>query len=293
VTEWKVCLTFDVDLVDHCSGTPTAEMTEAVPVLLDWCDRHDVVATWCLRLDRHIAATIGSETAVFERYGAVIDAARARGHEIAWHPHAYTRDRSGAWVQNTDGAAVADELESLAPIARALALQTVRTGWGFHTSDTMRVLASAGFTVDSSAIPRPRYPWELSAKDWTRAPEHPYRPSVADYQLPGEPSLPIVEVPISVEVIAAPRDTQQVKRYLNPAFHAPLLQPALRRWTARHRHVVMVTHPYEVRPAAASHDLIAFDLDVFDRNVRYLRELADAAGARLTFTTLSSLAVAA
>ena len=171
-------------------------------------------------------------------------------------------------------------------------LKVVRMGWGFHTNTTMRAVADAGFSIDSSAIPRPTYEWDLSVKDWTRTPLHPYRPSARDYRVPGQPEIGLLEVPMSVGVIAAPYDTQPVMRYINPAFHQAAVGTALDTWFSRFNHLVTVTHPYET-VGGASHALIAHDPVTFERNVEAIERLAERDRRPLSFQTLSRFSASA
>ena len=289
----RICLTFDVDLLDHAAaGDGVDEFATAVPQLQALFDRHPSwTATWFVRADAQIASVYGDAFALHHRHAPVLAALRDAGHEIGWHPHSFIK-HAGEWVQNTDQYVAADELRRLAPEARARGLDVVRLGWGYHTNRTMRAIADAGFTADSSAMPRPRYEFERSVKDWTTTPLTPFRPSAADYRVPGEPALPIVEVPISMGCVPAPYDSAEIVRYLNPAFHGASLAPALAAWCRSHSHVVTITHPYELLPARSAHGLIAFDLDAFERNVTQIEALAREAHDAATFVTISQLASA-
>jgi hypothetical protein len=290
----RICLTFDVDLVDHAADRHGVdEFADAVPRLQSMFTRHPSWrATWFVRADDQIAALYGDPFALHQRHAPVLAALRDAGHEIGWHPHSYSK-QAGKWVQNTADEAVADELRRLAPPARALGLDVVRTGWGHHTNRTMRVIAEAGFKADSSAMPRPRYAFEQSVKDWTTTPATPYYPSIADYRVPGQPALPVLEVPISMGVVRAPYDQGDVVRYLNLAFHEAALAPALAAWCRAHDYVVTITHPYELVPSPARHGLIAFDVETFERNVTQLEAIALARAGSPPFVTMSELASAA
>ena len=294
VTPASICLTFDVDLVGHAAGEAAVdEFSDAIPSLLAMFDRHPSwTATWFVRLDDQIAATFGDPAAIMERHASVLAELRSRRHEVGWHPHSYTRGADGAWRQNTDEAMVADELSRLAPLAREHGCRVVRCGWGFHTNRTMHVIADAGFAIDSSAIPRPRYRWETSVKDWTTTPLTPYYPSVDDYRVPGDPALPILEVPMSVTVVRAPTDTEIVLRYVNPAFHRELFSPAVEWWWQSHDHLMTITHPYEIRPAGYTQSLISYQLETLEANIGFLETRARRAERPVTFMTLSQFASA-
>ena len=165
-----------------------------------------------------------------------------------------------------------------APVARSLGMRAARMGWAFQTNDTLRALAEAGFAVDSSAIPRPVYPWDRGAKDWSTTPTRAYRPSIADYRIPGSPALPILELPMSVAVVRAPYDSGEVVRYLNPAYRPEALAPVLRGWFDTHDDAVLVTHPHELYDRVTTHGLMASSAEAFEENVMALEAGAHASG---------------
>lgn len=287
----KVCLTFDVDLADYTRGGAEVDelaflFSEVVPFL-----RRDerLRATWFVRLDAQIEALYGTASYFFERYEREFRALLSEGHEIGWHPHSYLKTDEG-WRQNTSSSSVREELERYAPVARAYGIKSVRTGWGFHTNETMSALADSGFLLDSSAIPRPAYPWESSQKDWSTTPLEPYFPSRADYRAPGEPRLSILEVPMSVAEIAAPYDKGSVARYINLAYHPELMKAPLALWLERQDHLVTITHPYELMPCKEPHGLLAFDLEAIGRNLSMLEELAEERETEASFMTLHEFA---
>ncbi|MEW5984360.1 MAG: hypothetical protein AB1806_18560 [Acidobacteriota bacterium] len=286
-----MCLTFDVDLIDHSSGNMRPdELTVAVPRLMKLWDRHPGWrATWFVRLDAQLGEVYGEADYVFRQYGALLHELRQRGHAIGWHPHCYTR-RNGEWAQNTDSRGVVEELSTHASHARARGLTTVRMGWGFHTNETMALLSDLGFEADSSAIPRPIYAWELSVKDWSTSPATAFFPSRSDYRVPGEPAHAILELPVSVAPLAAPYDHGPVQRYLNPAYWPGAFQPALEWWLARHGDVVMLTHPTELMPATARRGLIAHDFGALEQNLLHIEQKARDRSARLSFVTIDEAA---
>jgi hypothetical protein len=288
-----IALTFDLDLTDYVTGAPALEeLTDAVPALVAVLDERRWPATWFVRLDAHVRAVYGDAEFVFRRHGSLIDRLLARGDEIGWHPHVY-RMRDGDWEPHHQTAAVRAELEAHVPMARARNLHAVRMGWGVHTNDTMRFIAASGFTVDSSAIPRPVYGWDPAARDWTTTPLTPYRPSSADYRIPGDPRLAVVEVPMSVAHIAAPTDSQQVLRCVNPAFQSEALAAPLRSWFAAHDVLVTVTHPYEVLPRRQTHPLLAGSIEAFARNLDAIASEANADGRAARFVPISAMAAVA
>ena len=294
MTPARICLTFDVDLVGHAAGQAAVdEFRDAIPSMLAMFDRHPSwTATWFVRLDDQIASTFGDAAAIMERHALVLSEFRSRGHEVGWHPHSYARSADGAWRQNTDESMVVDELSRLAPVARKHGCRVVRCGWGFHTNRTMQTVAGAGFAIDSSAIPRPRYQWETSVKDWTVTPATPYYPALRDYRVAGDPALPILEVPMSVAIVRVPTDTEVVLRYLNPAFHRQVFAPAVESWWRSRDHMVTVTHPYEASATGKRDALISYDPETLEANIGLLETHAQQAQRPVMFMTLSQFASA-
>lgn len=285
-----VCLTFDLDFTDYAYGiNGVDEFARALPEIFHILEKDAAKATWFIRLDRQIEVIYGRVDYFFQRYRKEIASLKQAGHEIAWHPHCYVR-KGDQWQQNCDSASVAQELAYLAPVAQSYGLQAVRMGWGFHTNTTMTMLADLGFAVDSSAIPRPRYDWEKTVKDWTTTPEVPYFPGKNDYRVPGSPALPILEVPLSVIRVQAPYDTGPVQRYLNPAYHPDLWRQPLAHWLSQNDHLVTITHPYELLPRSERHDLLSFQTAAFRQNLTYLREIASSKRKLPHFITMSEFA---
>jgi hypothetical protein len=284
-----VALTFDIDLINHVTGEPSLHDLEAMPRLLDLLDMRGCVATWFLRLDDSTRAVFGDAEFMFRRHRALIDRLRERGDEIGWHPH-LRRHRPDAWDPRVEVPGMLSEIATYGPMARRHALRAVRMGHGFHTNETIRTVANAGFTVDSSAIPRPMYPWDDPPKNWTTTPSVPYRPALADYRVPGEPSLGIVEIPMSVAHVPAPTDTQHVMRYLNLAFRHDAQAPALASWFDAHDLLVTMTHPCELLPLGSPHPLVGGGFDDCARNLDAIAFHAARSGDDPAFVTVSDLA---
>lgn len=285
----RICaaITIDVDMIDHVAAVDIDEFAHAVPF---WSRiaavRPWLRATWFVRLDRQIAARFGSADALFRHHAETWTALRGRGHELAWHLHAF-RLTSGQWTPEHDEAAVAEEMETLHPRAAEFGVRGLRMGWGFHTNRTMRQASNLGFVYDSSAIPRPRYPWDTCPKDWSISPPGPYRPSQHDFRVPGDNALPIWEIPMSVSTVVAPYDKQQVQRCLNPAYHPQIFRTAVRTWLTHYRWIVLTTHPYESQPRNVPHGLLAFSEASIADNLDWLAATIGAFDGGGRFVTLA------
>lgn len=290
-TAIRACLTFDIDLVEYAGDWKTVnEFDVAVPEILSILRKFPQVrTTWFVRLDAQVESLWGIADHFFRQYESVLEALQREGHEVGWHPHCYVQSE-GRWKQNVDEEGVLKELGRYATLAKSHGAHAVRMGWGFHTNRTMRLLADEGFLIDSSAMPRPKYGWEETEKDWTPTPNEPYFPSAYDYRVPGSPELSILEVPMSVTRVAAPYDNEQVLRYLNLSYHPPLFREPLRRWLAEHSHLVTITHPYELVQRKEPHGLLAFDMGAFELNLKAIEEAAREQGKRVSFMTISKFA---
>jgi len=261
-----VALTFDVDCQTY-TGNAIRPMPKELEVALDALepvfDRHPGWrATWFLRIDPDIDLFAGQS----RRLARLV----AAGHRVGWHYHGPLR-----------------RIAEFARSARRRGLTLSRVGFGRGSNQVMRTLANAGFTTDSTAMPRPSYPWTRKGVDWTTTPAEPYHPSVADYRVPGSPALSILEVPISCAVVAARGDNQEVVRYVNPAYRPEIFRASLESWLARQSLVVTITHPYELC-AGPTHDLLAFDASAFEENVSAIER----SNRRVEFVTLAEVASA-
>jgi len=286
-TRFDVCITFDLDFQDYSSGRQLIQEFESVsPILSAFDHRPDWRATWFVRLDSHMEKLFGRPDHIFHRYKRELEHLKQIGHEIGWHPHCFS-ELNDKWVQNTNVQLILEELDRYLPLIRDYGLNVVRMGWGFQANEIMHFLTEAGFVVDSSAIPRPHYQWEETVRDWTNTPIQPYRPSTADYRIPGEPTLPILEVPISVMTIPAPYDNGPVLRYCNLAYYPNLLRAPLQSWIHAHTHLVTITHPYELMPRDSVHPLFVFSVQALKDNCRQVEEFVYSAGMELSYIRIS------
>ncbi len=287
----RLCVTFDVDFAEYTNGWSAAdEFASVFPSIMSVFQRHaNWKATWFVRLDAQMEMLYGRADYILRQYKTELRELRQNGHEIGWHPHCYVQV-DGQWRQNTNAAGVVDELIRYAPQAKSYRLRSVRMGWGFHTNQTMRLLDDLGFAADSSAIPRPKYQWEETKKDWAPTPLSPYFPSKSDYRISGQSKFAILEVPISVTHVKAPYDTEYVLRYINPAYHSALLLKPLELWLTQYSHLVTITHPYELVTRDESYGLLAFNLETFEQNLVTIQEFSERQGALTSFLTISEFA---
>ncbi len=270
-----VALTIDLDLVDYQSGTVGDELADRWDDLAPVVTAAERPVTWFLRVDRAVGEHFGDALWLWRKHRARFDDLLARRHAVGWHHHAYDGDRPVL-----DPARLLAEVERWGPIARAEGWTLARMGWAYHTEATMDALERLGFSIDSSAMPRPRYPWDVVPKDWEDTPLTPYHPSRDDHRRPGRPARSILQMPITTAPLPAPTDTRPVRRSLSPAY-AP---EAFRRAFSAVEHlplVVLVLHPYELGVTAAQHPLFGAGPAGFAANIAWL----EARGAQLVTLT--------
>lgn len=286
-----VCITFDIDLVDYVGDWKLINEFETVlPTLLPLFKRFPKwKSTWFIRLDKQIESLFDEVDYLFIRYADEIAHLRRIEHEIGWHPHCY-RLKDEKWCQNTDVSKILEELKFCIPYVKKYGIKTIRMGWGWQHNRVLALLESEGFEIDSSAIPRPKYKWEETKKDWSITPKFPYFPSFNDYRIPGEPHRNILEIPMSVTQISAPYDTQKVERYINLSFYSSMLEKPLVRWIKDFSILVSITHPYELVQNNNSHPLISHSIDTFKKNVKVIESLAQKFNKEVEFVTISELA---
>jgi hypothetical protein len=275
-----IAVTIDVDDVAWTTGAPADELRVAVPRMVALLGEFPAVrTTWFVRLDAGIAAAHGRPDALLVDHAPLWRALRTAGHEIAWHHHAV--QPGAATVPETRRDRICQSLQQLAPYAQAHALVSVRLGWAHADARILSCLDDLGFTVDSTALPRPAYSWDAVPRDWEGAPTHPYHPARNDHRRAGTPACALLEVPLTVAAIPSPSDTRaHVLRYLNPAYHPDVFDQAIRAVTDLPV-IVTVTHPYECVPAEAhatasttrAHPLLAHDLEALRRNLTRLTTL--------------------
>lgn len=275
----KLNITFDVDLTDYLSESiQTDELEYTFEPILKILASCQTASTWFIRIDRQIETIYGAADYIFNWHQSKIDRLKREGHTLGWHFHSYRKNLNGAWKQNVDEDSILDEMQRYIPLVKSLGLEKCRMGWGYHTNRTMHLLDATGFYEDSSAIPRPNYPWSQSQSDWSVTPNAPYHPSQADYRIPATAesnALRILEVPFTTLPIRAPYDerSEQVIRYLNPAYRHAVLKPALAQTDLTRVPVITtITHPYELIPRSTSHSLLSFSLEDFKENLMYLTE---------------------
>ena len=273
MSSFKVCFSFDVDMANYneSSWAHINEMESSFLEIKKLLIKYpELKTTWFFRIDSQVKALYGEADFVFVKYEHEMNWLKENGHEIGWHHHAY-RLVEGKWLQDTNEESVCTALWEYGKIAQKHELTICRMGWGFQTNKTIKILEQLNFIVDSSAIPRPNYKWDLSVKDWTLSGQQPYYPSVIDYRINGDDEVKIVEVPINTIQIETPTDTEKgVMRYINPAYKSTLFKKAVHEFFSENKLLVTICHPYEIDTNKNTHSLLSFSIDELESNIVFL-----------------------
>jgi hypothetical protein len=270
-----VFLTIDLDLMDYLGRVPINEFEQAVSLIRECLRRFpEMCVTWFVRVDEEITTRFGSPDHCLSEYAELWASLRAEGHEVGWHYHPPIAAENSAGGRRIDERMVVEGLLRLFTVARGYGLDVVRVGYGYQTNATIAVLEKAGFRVDSSAVPRPSYPWDPVFRDWQGAPQEPFRPSRKDYRAPGQDHRNIVELPISTVPLPCLSDTiPNVQRYVNPAYRHGAFVRACDAAAGRTA-LTLVMHAYEILSRPEAHHLLAFDIKDFRRNLEHLVTLS-------------------
>ena len=264
----------DLDMVSYIEDTNVFynELEAFYPVFMEQIIKnYNIKTTWFLRIDSQMEQIFGSADFSFQENKELLKELIKNGGELGWHHHAYKKNISDKWVQESDESKVLSDIYQYGPLARQYNLTICRMGWGFQTNATLKALSDLHFLIDSSAIPRPKYTWDISQMDWEGGTTVPYHPSVDNYKLQGDYNLSILEVPITTSLLKADYDESEVIRYLNPAYHHSKFIEAFNS-TDQKELICMIMHPYEVMPAKQTHNLLSFSIEDLKKNINFLKE---------------------
>ena len=186
--------------------------------------------TWMLRLDHQIAEGFGSPAWVLEKHADKFEALLASGDELGLHVHTWRRARRffrQVWMADYEND---DWCRSCIELAHDTYFKhfgerptSISMGDNFMSAAAMTTIERLGLTSDSSLSPGipPRKAVVRGEKtrgtlpDARRTPTHPFRPSRADFTVPGEPSYAVWEIPVSSGVVKKNRDgTDRIRKLL-------------------------------------------------------------------------------
>lgn len=266
-----IYLTFDVDFVNYIDGSNIDELDITFDNIKSILKKFpNIKTTWFIRIDGQIENLYGSADFLYNKHEDKVQWLINNGHKVGWHHHSYTAV-GNKWAQNTDEQAILEEISKYGTIALDKGMNICRMGWGYQTNKTIQLVDKMGFVLDSSAIPRPNYKWDLSVKDWTFTKHEWYHPSLEDYRIAGTSALSLIEAPMSTVLLPMDTDTEpNVIRYVNPAYHHEHFIRAFEQ--IKTDKAITITHPYELAPNKGSHSLLAFSMNALEDNFRFMEE---------------------
>lgn len=253
----------------------------------------DYPLTWFVRADRQLDYAYGSSLYLFDTYSVFWTNAVRLGDEIAWHPHLYTLpDDDSAPEIITDSTLAVPELQRQHELLKGLPfdLRSFRMGEGWHTAETLNLIETLGYNIDSTAIPGRDDSASGHPRNWRGTPEHPYYPDMTTPRLSGN-KRQILEVPMTTWTFQASYDKAPRLRYMNPCIHPELWDQALDSWLPGNdgtvnTFLVMILHPNEVMPHDEPDMLYAYSLESMKRNLQELQTRLENNGHSVMWTTV-------
>lgn len=224
-----------------------------------------IKTTWFIRMDSDIRERYGQADYIFRKYRAELDWLKLNGHILGWHVHVY---------ENETGRREYREKEIICELNRNIG---IAAQWGIHryfrmgdsvmSNTIMNFLEKNGVKYECSGLPRPCYPWIDSRIDWSRAPQHTYIPSKADYQIPQQESRGIIEVPMTTVPLSASYDSRiDMLRYINPLYEEFTFARVI--GTLR-SDCVIIMHPHEI-VEGGKHELLTYSPETLRNNLELL-----------------------
>lgn len=275
----KVLVTFDTDAVHQNNrlyekNKLSFDFDRELSEVLLFFASEGIPSTAFVRIDPQVEEAFEA-TYVLEKVSNVIERSGRPKVELAWHPHIYSRS-NGCYVVERDPSAIAIQLvEVHSRVTRVQQMSSVRVGAVQGGNAIMTALARLGFNADSSAFPGRKVTDAHRHFDWSRTTNHPYRPSMEDYQVSGAPHHPLLEIPITTLPLLTSYDKEPVCRALNPCFHTELFTQAIsRNLSAIHDLgvIVLLFHPDELLSGYRD-DLYCNGLENFFTSFRSFRSL--------------------
>ncbi|MCV2870444.1 hypothetical protein OEW28_17670 [Defluviimonas sp. WL0002] len=180
-----------------------------------------VFFNWYLRLDPQIEIAFGDAGWVFDRYGELIDRVCSAGDSLGLHVHTWRPVRRffrNTWLADFEDAewirhCLTLGLETFRKRTGAFPA-TMSFGDNFMHESALQVMNECGIRADFSMNPgmKPRKALgkgELSAgmlPDYQSTPRHPFKPSSADFRVPGKTNNAFWEVPVTSGIVGKDKD---------------------------------------------------------------------------------------
>jgi hypothetical protein len=269
----KFALTFDIDFVsDPFSRDFFDEIELLAPTLIHSLkDLGDIRSTWFVSIDRRVESSTGTADFAFKYHKNFIETTKESNVVLGWHFHPYHQSLDGSWVSPTSRKGAFKDFRKYAELARGLGLSHSRIGWGAFSNEILTDLIDVGFTIDSTCIARPRYPWIPRITDWSSRNNDCYYPSQTNYLDQDDLQTSLREVPISTFEFTKPTDTiKSVKRYFNISDkHSQFKKMVEDSGLSK---IVSVSHPYEFFSSLDSSEK-SFKIENLLLNLKLLKDL--------------------
>ena len=297
-----VAITVDADNDDFSTSDQRNELSwrglDLIPEIAGAVRDYNWRVTWFVRADTQIRKCYGSVAHLLDSLASTWRKLSDGGDEIGWHPHILNQDKNGLWHSERDDRCFVDALRECHEGLRARGhrFNAVRVGEAAGSNLILKTLVDLGLRVDSSAIPGRARDDASRRFDWGPTSNKPYRPSISDYRIAGNPCLPIVEVPMTTLPVRARHEAQSFLRYVNLAYHPSIFLESIEPWleSADFKHgdqvLTLILHPDELMPRDAAHSLYAFDLAALRSNLSALGGLAKARRVEIAGVTVSQVA---
>lgn len=242
-----------------------------------------------VRSDYQISKVYGDYGHLIKSNPTLINSIKQHNGEINWHIHLY-KERGDEWVPVSEDDLVESFNRDLLNVKRIPEINWhfIRIGECVMTNSLMGAINNAGILVDSTALPgRVRNDAEKKL-DWEITGNKPYHPSFEDYRTTGNPSMNVLEVPMVTIPMKASYDKEPISRYVNLSFKTEVLFQNMAEYVRNNDSLLSITHPFEVL-SLGQHGLIAYDIEVFKRNIQELDATVRKCGKEPVFKHVSEL----
>jgi hypothetical protein len=296
MNEFSIYCTFDIDQdfdpgsVNYYNRTEAkfSSFKEGFSRLLDILD-NDPFSVF-IRADYQIRSIYGTYSELLDKNPDLIKKINDFGGELNWHVHIY-KEENNDWIQVKEEDEITEQfLRDFSEVKKISEINCsiVRIGECTMNNKLMNAINNTGALIDSTALPGRIRNDEEKSFDWSVTGNHPYRPSVQDYRLPGDFHHSVMEVPMTTVNMKASYDSMPVRRYFNLSFRTEVLFQNIEDYVSSNNSIVTITHPFEVL-GNGKHDLISFNIDTFSNNLKRLKEIVLASGKKPVFRKISQI----
>jgi hypothetical protein len=248
--------------------------------------------TWFLRVDNQIADFHDTPAWLYDHYQNYWERFLANSHEIAWHPHLYSKKANGYEIMD-DPIELKETMFQLWEYIisiEGLSIKVFRNGEGWIAKSIFEVLKEIGLQIDSTGLPG-IYRTDGHPLNWKKATNAIYYP---DFEYPDckGTQKEIVEFPMSTWEIQASYDKAKKRRYLNPAIHHALFKAAVTKLDIgvleKQNYWNFIFHPAEIFPQGKEDLLYSLSLEELTKNIRFFAEHIENFGYDVEFKTITS-----